>query len=103
MLISLTEPLIPQNMITYPISRGRFVNIVAFEFHPQEEGTHFDGPWVADEDPSYVQGLFQGWEKEVGDITQVSPLSLKGASCTSKFLMILLLVFGWIEDDSLGY
>jgi hypothetical protein len=69
-------------MITYPISHGRFVNIVAFDFHPQEEGTHFDGPWVADEDPSYVQGLFQGWEKEVDDIIQVR--RLKEASCISK-------------------
>jgi hypothetical protein len=68
-------------MITYPISHGRFVNIVAFDFHPQEEGTHFDGPWVADEDPSYVQGLFQGWEKEVDDIIQVR--RLKEAPCTS--------------------
>ncbi|KAF8468095.1 salicylate hydroxylase [Russula ochroleuca] len=59
-----------KHMIAYPISRGRFVNIVAFEFHPHEEGTQFDGPWVADEVPSYVQGLFQGWEKEVGDIVQ---------------------------------
>ena len=65
-------------MIAYPISRGRFVNFVAFESHPQEEGTHFDGIWIADEDPSYVQGLFQGWEKEVVDIIQVSPWSLEG-------------------------
>ena len=65
-------------MITYPISRGRFVNIVAFEFHPDEEGTQFDGPWVADEDPSHVQGLFQGWEKEVCDIIQVSQWPLGG-------------------------
>ncbi|KAH9988555.1 salicylate hydroxylase [Russula vinacea] len=59
-----------RHIVAYPISRGRFVNFIAFDFHPHEEGTHFDGPWVADEDPSYVQGLFQGWEKEVGDIVQ---------------------------------
>ncbi|KAF8468094.1 salicylate hydroxylase [Russula ochroleuca] len=59
-----------RHVVAYPISRGRFVNFVAFEFHPHEEGTHYDGPWVADEDPSYVQGLFKGWEKEVGEIVQ---------------------------------
>jgi hypothetical protein len=59
-------------MIVFPISRGRFVNFSAFEFRPYEEGTHFDGPWVADVDPSYVQGLFHGWEREVDDIIQVS-------------------------------
>jgi len=59
-----------RHIMTYPISRGRFVNFVAFEFHPHEEGTHFGGPWVADVDPSYVQGLFRGWEKEVGEIVQ---------------------------------
>jgi salicylate hydroxylase len=65
-------------MIAYPISRGRFINFVAFESHPQEEGTQFKGPWVVVEDPSYVQGLFQGWEKEVGDIIEVSPWPLEG-------------------------
>ena len=66
-------------MIAFPISRGRFVNFAAFEFHPYEEGTHFDGPWVADVNPSYVQGLFRGWEKEVSELVQVSawPLALE--------------------------
>jgi salicylate hydroxylase len=59
-------------MMAYPISRGRFVNFVAFEFNPHEEETHFDGPWVADVNPSYVQGLFHGWEKEVDELVQVS-------------------------------
>jgi salicylate hydroxylase len=59
-----------RHMMAYPISSGRFINFVAFQFHPHEEGTRFDGPWVAHVDPSYVQGLFKGWEKEVGDIVQ---------------------------------
>jgi salicylate hydroxylase len=63
--------------MAYPISRCRFVNFVAFEFHPHEEGTHFGGPWISDVVPSYVQGLFRGWEKEVGEIVQVSAWSLE--------------------------
>ena len=61
----------------YPISRGRFINFVAFEFHPDEEGTQLDGPWVADGDHSFVQGLFQGWENEVGEIVRVSSWPLE--------------------------
>ena len=62
----------------FPISGGRLINLCADEFHPHEEGTQFDGPWVADVDPLYVQSLFHGWEKEVSDIVQVSSLPLEG-------------------------
>ncbi len=58
--------------MVYPISHGRFVNFVAFEYHPHEEGTHLGGPQVTEADPSHVQSLFHGWEKEVGEIVQVS-------------------------------
>jgi hypothetical protein len=59
-------------MIVYPISRGRFVNFGAIEFHPHEEGTHFGGPWVTEVDPPYVRSLFHGWGKEVGELVHVS-------------------------------
>ena len=65
-------------MMAYLISRGRFVNFTAFEFHPDEEGTYFDGPWVVEVDPSYVQDLLHGWEKEVGEIVQVSAWPAEG-------------------------
>jgi hypothetical protein len=58
--------------MAYPISRGRFVNFGAIEFRPHEEGTHFGGPWVAEVGPSYLQSLFHGWGKEVGELVQVS-------------------------------
>jgi len=58
------------HVLVYPISRGRFVNLVVFEYHPHEKGMHFGGPWVTEVDPSYVQGLFGGWEKEVGELVQ---------------------------------
>ena len=57
--------------MAYPISRGRFINFCAFEIRPHEEGTHFGGPWVVDMDSSFVASLFQGWEKDVGDLIQV--------------------------------
>jgi salicylate hydroxylase len=57
--------------MAYPISRGRFINFVAFEVNPDEEGTHFGGAWVANADPSHVSNLYRGWEKEVGELVQV--------------------------------
>ncbi|KAH9988557.1 salicylate hydroxylase [Russula vinacea] len=59
-----------KRLLVFPISGGRLINLCADEFHPHEEGTQFDGPWVADVDPLYVQSLFHGWEKEVSDIVQ---------------------------------
>lgn len=34
-------------MIAFPISQGRFVNLVAFVSEPEKEGTPFPGAWVA--------------------------------------------------------
>ena len=68
----LNLPLSPQHILTFPISRGQLVNLAAFVFYPDEEGTHFNGPWATGVDPSYVQGLFHGWEKEVDELVQVS-------------------------------
>ncbi|KAI0277466.1 salicylate hydroxylase [Russula aff. rugulosa BPL654] len=63
---------IGKNMLlaVYPISRGRFVNFSANEYHPHEEGTHLEGPWVTEVNPSSVQSLFDGWEKEVDELVQ---------------------------------
>jgi hypothetical protein len=58
--------------VVYPISRGRFVNFVATEYHSHEEGTHLEGPWVTEVNSSSVQSLFDGWEKEVDELVQVS-------------------------------
>jgi hypothetical protein len=44
---------------------------VACEDHPDEEGTHFEGAWVTDADPTYVSDMFHGWDKEVCDLVQV--------------------------------
>ena len=68
--------------MAYMVSRGRFINFVAFEMRPHEEGTHFGGPWVVDVDPPYVASLFQGWEKDVDDLIQVrvQPLDEKTAT-----------------------
>ena len=97
--------LIPQHIIAFPISRGRFVNFVAFEFHPDKEGTHFDGPWVTDVDSSYVQELVHGWEKDVSDLVQVSSWPVEGRKLhrvLPKVLMILFSVFRRLDDISLG-
>ncbi|KAI0277471.1 salicylate hydroxylase [Russula aff. rugulosa BPL654] len=62
-------------IVVYPISRGRFVNFVANEYHPHEEGTHLGGPWVTEVNSSSVQSLFDGWEKEVGELVQAHAMT----------------------------
>ncbi|KAI0248756.1 salicylate hydroxylase [Lactifluus subvellereus] len=59
-----------KHIMAYPISRGRFINFVAFEVNPDEEGTHFGGAWVSNVDSSHVSNLFRSWEKEVGELVQ---------------------------------
>jgi hypothetical protein len=87
--------------MAYPISRGRFINVAAFEVRPHEEGTHFGGPWVVDVDPSYVTSLFQGWEKDVGELIQVrvQPLVKKHGIHNAHDVIP---VYGWPKNIPLG-
>jgi salicylate hydroxylase len=64
-------------MISYPISKGRYINVAAFDVKPEEENTHLPGPWVSKADPKHVAELFSGWEKEVEDIMNVSSVRQK--------------------------
>jgi hypothetical protein len=80
------------------ISRGRFISLYAFEIRPHEEGAQFGGPWVVDVDPSYVASLFQGWEKDVGDLIQVRVQPARRESIVLSMLMAFLSVLRWFED-----
>ncbi|KAG9225559.1 hypothetical protein CCMSSC00406_0003062 [Pleurotus cornucopiae] len=54
-----------KHLIVYPISQGRFVNVVAFCSDPKTEGTVYDKPWtrVAEKDELLKQ--YETWETEV--------------------------------------
>ena len=54
-------------MIAFPISQGRFVNLVAFVSEPDKEGTPFPGAWVA-KTPRDDEGT-KLWEERYGKTT----------------------------------
>ena len=54
-------------MIAFPISQGRFVNLVAFVSEPDKEGTPFPGAWVA-KTPRDDEGT-KLWEERYGKVT----------------------------------
>ncbi|KAI0294488.1 salicylate hydroxylase [Multifurca ochricompacta] len=59
-----------RHIMAYPISRGRFINFVAFDHHPDQEGTHFGEAWVTNADPEHVSKMYDGWEREVSELVQ---------------------------------
>jgi hypothetical protein len=84
--------------MAHSISRGRFISFSAFEIRPHEEGAQFGGPWVVDVDPSYVASLFQGWEKDVGDLIQVRVQPARREGIILSMLMAFLSVLTRFED-----
>jgi hypothetical protein len=87
--------------MAYPISRGRFINFIAFEVHPDDEGTHFGGAMVTNADPKHVAGMFRGWEREVGELVQVRAGHGEERPVRSAHAMVFPVPTG-LEDKSLG-
>ena len=59
-------------MIAYPISKGKFINFVAFKARHDLEGSRFNGPWVCQSDSGEMTEMFRGWEEEVKALMDVS-------------------------------
>ncbi|KAI0630150.1 FAD/NAD-P-binding domain-containing protein [Trametes polyzona] len=57
-----------QHVVSYSISRGSIVNVVAMASQPHLYGTPYEGPWVTDCTREEVQKCFSGWEPEVEEI-----------------------------------
>ncbi|KAI0322131.1 salicylate hydroxylase [Amylostereum chailletii] len=53
------------HIVAYPISAGRLVNVAIFCADFNLEDSDFPHPWVSQEDPQHVLGLFDNWELEV--------------------------------------
>ncbi|TFK35840.1 salicylate hydroxylase [Crucibulum laeve] len=66
---TLTKPMIycgkSKHIVTYPISQGRLVNIVACYSQPEHEGTPLEGPAVSDVSIEEVISKYEDWEDEV--------------------------------------
>lgn len=59
-------------MVVYPISRGRFINVVAFFSNIADEGKPLDGPEIKSATTEEVLSHFVGWEEEVQELLGVS-------------------------------
>ncbi|KAG6810474.1 hypothetical protein H0H92_011709 [Tricholoma furcatifolium] len=55
-------------IIAYPISKGKFINFVAFTSRHDLEHSPFKGSWVSTTDPVEFSGIFSGWEAEAQDL-----------------------------------
>ncbi|KAI0026777.1 hypothetical protein K488DRAFT_64556, partial [Vararia minispora EC-137] len=54
-----------QHIVTYPISRGELINLLAFVTTPGGYGTEYKGKWVRDASPDEIRASYAGWEPEV--------------------------------------
>lgn len=60
-----------QHVVSYPISQGRQVNIVAFITVPGGEGKQLEGPAMIDVAKQEVLDQYEGWEPEVLNLLSV--------------------------------
>lgn len=54
-----------QHVVSYSISRGSIVNVVALASRPELEGTSYNGTWVVGCSKEELLQCFEGWEPEV--------------------------------------
>ena len=61
-----------KHVVSYPISRGTLVNLVAFVTIPTAEGTPLPGPAMIDNiKKEDVLNAYEGWEPEVKELLEV--------------------------------
>jgi len=59
-----------QHVVSYPVSHGGFINWIGFKTRPEMEGTLYEGKSAEEAPKEEILELFDGWEKEVQDMTQ---------------------------------
>lgn len=72
------------HIITYPISKGKLINFVAFVSRHDKENTKFNGPWVAQTGREEIIGRFRSWEPEVQALINCIDQPLRWAIHTVK-------------------
>lgn len=60
-----------QHVVSYSISRGSVVNVVAFASRPELDSTSYDQEWVVNCTKEELLECYDGWEPEVMDIIKV--------------------------------
>lgn len=58
------------NVVVYPISSGKLINIGAFHAKEQLAGTQFPGPWVESVEKDELLAAHENWEPELQAILQ---------------------------------
>lgn len=61
-----------RHIVAYPISKGRFVNFVSLNSHPEKEGTRVDGAMVKEVPIDELRLRHEGWEPHVQQLLGVS-------------------------------
>ncbi|PCH43450.1 FAD/NAD(P)-binding domain-containing protein, partial [Wolfiporia cocos MD-104 SS10] len=59
-----------QHVVSYSISQGSVVNVVAFASRPEQEGSKYEDPWVTECTKHEVLDCYDGWEPEVGELLE---------------------------------
>ncbi|KAG2130017.1 hypothetical protein BD769DRAFT_1666951 [Suillus cothurnatus] len=54
-----------KHIVSYPVSQGMHINIVAFVSDEQKVGTPFEGRWVSDVSPEELEKVYQDFEPDV--------------------------------------
>ena len=60
-----------QDMVIYPVSGGKFINVLAVKYTP-DAGTVYDGPWSEPTTAEIVAKVFEGWEPRAVGLIKVS-------------------------------
>lgn len=68
--VVLTQAIL-QHVVSYSISRGSVVNVVAMASQPDLYKSTYTGPWVTDCSREEVLECFAGWEPEVEEMLKV--------------------------------
>ncbi|KAF8072155.1 hypothetical protein FPV67DRAFT_1748853 [Lyophyllum atratum] len=58
------------NVVVYPISSGKLINVGAFHADEELAGTPFDGPWVMNVEKDHLLATHAHWEPELQAILQ---------------------------------
>ncbi|KAG2131627.1 hypothetical protein DEU56DRAFT_452975 [Suillus clintonianus] len=57
-----------KSVVSYPVSQGTMINVVALVADEQKAGTPFEGHWVSDVSPEEVQEPYQDFEPDVRNL-----------------------------------
>ncbi len=62
-----------QYAVVYPVSKGKFVNVVAIVREEPEDAV-WEGPWKVDVSQREFLDVYAGWDEEVQALIRVGPV-----------------------------